>query len=62
MCFIVYLHAGILSNVVVYKCGYRVTIITGGVLAAAGFAAATVAEQLFHLYFTIGIMSGENEC
>ena len=43
---------------IVYQFGYRFSIIAGGVIAAAGFAAATLAEQLFHLYFTIGIMSG----
>ncbi|KAI0213156.1 Monocarboxylate transporter 12 [Lamellibrachia satsuma] len=50
--------AGIPATLLMYRCGYRLTIILGGSLAAAGLALSVLCTDVRQLYLTIGIMCG----
>ncbi|KAK7489452.1 hypothetical protein BaRGS_00019251 [Batillaria attramentaria] len=47
-----------LATWVVHTCGCRVSVVTGGVLLCAGFAASAFATSVLQLLFTYGLVAG----
>ncbi|KAK2172098.1 hypothetical protein NP493_992g02020 [Ridgeia piscesae] len=50
--------AGIPATLLMYRCGYRLTVVLGGSLAAAGVAISVLCTDVRQLYLTVGIMCG----
>ncbi|CAH1784867.1 unnamed protein product [Owenia fusiformis] len=49
---------GPVASILTNKFGYRVTMMTGGVLSAVGLATSALSTNIYHLYVTFGIVTG----
>lgn len=51
--------AGIMLRFVTSQWGPRVSVMAGGILAAAGLGLSRYAQHMFHLYLSFGLLTGE---
>lgn len=51
-----------LSTVLSNRFGHRTVVIVGGLLVSTGMVAASFSQKVYHMYITIGVISGLGYC
>ncbi|XP_069916503.1 monocarboxylate transporter 7 isoform X1 [Oryctolagus cuniculus] len=62
ICVFVLTFTGPLSAVLSNRCGHRVAVMLGGVLVSTGMVIASFSQAVYHMYITIGVLSGLGYC
>lgn len=53
-------HAAPLSTVLSNRFGHRLVVMAGGLLVSTGMVVASFSQEVYHMYITIGIISGKH--